>query len=58
MIHDPEFEVKCKYDVTLITLNIASIYIQRKEIWSLPWNATLTESADSKRWREIETLTA
>ena len=25
LIGDPEFEVKCKYDVTLINLNIASI---------------------------------
>ena len=29
MIHDPEFEVKCKHEVTLITLNIASIYSKK-----------------------------
>lgn len=28
---DPEFDVKCNYDVTLITLNIASIYSKRQE---------------------------
>ena len=29
---DPEFEVKCNYDVTLITLNIASIYSKKGEL--------------------------
>lgn len=29
---DPEFEVKCNYDETLITLNIASIYSKRGEL--------------------------
>lgn len=29
---DPEFDVKCNYDVTLITLNIASIYSKRQEL--------------------------
>jgi tetratricopeptide (TPR) repeat protein len=29
---DPEFDVKCNYDVTLITLNIASIYSKRQEM--------------------------
>jgi len=31
-IIDPEFEVKCNYDVTLITLNIASIYSKRGDL--------------------------
>jgi tetratricopeptide (TPR) repeat protein len=29
---DPEFDVKCNYDVTLITLNIASIYSKRGDL--------------------------
>jgi tetratricopeptide (TPR) repeat protein len=29
LIVDPEFEIKCSYDVTLITLNIASIYSKK-----------------------------
>jgi tetratricopeptide (TPR) repeat protein len=32
LIHDPEFEVKCSYDVTLITLNIASIYSKKGDL--------------------------
>ena len=32
MIHDPEFEVKCKYDVTLITLNMASMYSKKGDL--------------------------
>lgn len=32
MFVDPEFEVKCNYDVTLITLNIASIYSKRGDL--------------------------
>ena len=30
-ILDPEFEIKCSYDITLITLNIASIYSKKGE---------------------------
>lgn len=29
---DPEFEIKCNYDVTLITLNIASIYSKKGDL--------------------------
>lgn len=32
LIVDPEFEVKCNYDVTLITLNIASIYSKKGDL--------------------------
>ena len=32
LIHDPEFDVKCKYDVTLITLNIASVYSKQGDL--------------------------
>ena len=32
LIRDPEFEIKCKYDVTLINLNIASIRSKKSEL--------------------------
>ena len=32
LIVDPEFEIKCSYDVTLITLNIASIYSKKNDL--------------------------
>ena len=32
IIHDPEFDVKCRYDVTLITLNIASVYSKQGDL--------------------------
>ena len=32
LIADPEFEIKCKYDVTLITLNIASIHSKKGDL--------------------------
>ena len=32
LIVDPEFEIKCNYDVTLITLNIASIYSKKNDL--------------------------
>ena len=32
LIVDPEFEIKCNYDVTLITLNIASIYSKKGDL--------------------------
>jgi tetratricopeptide (TPR) repeat protein len=32
LIVDPEFDVKCKYDVTLINLNIASIYSKKGDL--------------------------
>jgi len=32
LIQDPEFEIKCKYDVTLINLNIASIRSKKGEL--------------------------
>jgi tetratricopeptide (TPR) repeat protein len=32
IIVDPEFEIKCNYDVTLITLNIASIYSKKGDM--------------------------
>jgi tetratricopeptide (TPR) repeat protein len=32
IIVDPEFEIKCNYDVTLITLNIASIYSKKGDL--------------------------
>jgi tetratricopeptide (TPR) repeat protein len=34
LIVDPEFEIKCNYDVTLITLNIASIYSKKGDLES------------------------
>lgn len=34
MVMDPEYEVKCDYDVTLITLNIASIYSKKGDLKS------------------------
>ncbi|MEE4292273.1 MAG: hypothetical protein V2J13_11055, partial [Cycloclasticus sp.] len=32
LIIDPEFEAKCSYDMTLITLNIASIYSKKANL--------------------------
>lgn len=32
LIMDPEFEAKCSYDMTLITLNIASIYSKKNDL--------------------------
>lgn len=32
LIIDPEFEAKCSYDMTLITLNIASIYSKKNDL--------------------------
>lgn len=32
IIVDPEFEIKCQYDVTLINLNIASIYSKKGDL--------------------------
>jgi tetratricopeptide (TPR) repeat protein len=32
LIHDPEFDIKCKYDITLINLNIASIRSKKGDL--------------------------
>ena len=32
LVRDPEFEIKCKYDVTLINLNIASIRSKKGDL--------------------------
>ena len=32
LIYDPEFEAKCNYDTTLITLNIASIFSKKGDV--------------------------
>lgn len=32
LVMDPEFDIKCEYDITLITLNIASIYSKKGDL--------------------------